>query len=171
MCFVEFLIAVGVVAAFVLLLAAAAWMDIRAYRIPNVLVAAFLPLFVLAFAAGLVHRHEILGHLGVGVLALLVGLTLFSRNLVGGGDAKLFAALALWWTGWPDAFRFVIVMALAGGLVSAVVLYRNRGTGPVQDIGSDSEGILRRKVPYGVAIALAGLDFWIRKLAAPVFFS
>jgi prepilin peptidase CpaA len=167
---VGFFIGAGVVVAFVLLLAAAAWGDVRAYRIPNVLVAAFPLLFVLAFAGGLVPRPEILNHLGAGMLALLLGMALFYRNWVGGGDAKLFAALALW-AGWPEVVRLVTVMALAGGVVSVLVLLRNRGTGRVSGIGSDSEGSLRRKVPYGVAIALAGLDFWIRKLAAPFFFS
>ena len=169
MCSVGLFIAAGVVAAFVLLLAAVAWEDIRAYRISNVLVAAFLPLFVLAFAGGLIPRQEILSHLGAGILALLVGMALFYRNWVGGGDAKLFAALALW-AGWPDTIRLVTVMALAGGVVSALVLLRKRGAGRIPGIGGDSEGILRQRVPYGVAIALAGLDFWIRKLAAPFFF-
>ena len=167
---VGFFIDAGVVAAFVLLLAAAAWGDIRAYRIPNVLVAAFLLLFVLAFAGGLIPRHEIMSHLGAGTFALVIGMALFYRNWVGGGDAKFFAALALW-AGWPEAVRLAVVMALAGGVVSALVLLRNRGTARESDIGGDSAGTLHRRVPYGVAIALAGFDFWIRKLAAPFIFS
>ena len=124
MCSVEFSIGAGVVAAFVLLLAAVAWGDIRAYRIPNVLVAAFPLLFVIAFTGGLIPRQEILGHLGSGILALLLGLALFSRNWVGGGDAKLFAALALW-AGWPEAVRLAVVTALAGGVISALVFDRD----------------------------------------------
>ncbi len=170
MCPVEFFIGAVVVAAFVLLLAAAAWWDIRAYRIPNVLVAAVLLVFLLAFAGGLIPRNEIMGHLGAGLLALLLGMVLFYRNWIGGGDAKLIAALALW-AGWPEVIRFATVMALAGGVISALVLFRARGTGPVKTVESDAEGGLKRRVPYGVAIALAGLDFWIRKLAAPFFFS
>ena len=156
-----FFIDTGVVVAFAVLLVAAAWGDIRNYRIPNALVGAFLVLFVLAFALGLIPRHEIAGHLGAGVGVLLLGMALFRFNWIGGGDAKFIAALALW-AGWPEAIRLVIAMALAGGVVSALVVLQNRPGG-----GKDK---LRRRVPYGVAIALAGLDFWLRKLAAPIFF-
>ena len=162
-------IGTGVVVAFAVLLATAAWGDLRNYRIPNVLVAAFLVLFVLAIAGGLIPRNEIMGHLGAGVVALLLGMAFFYRNWIGGGDAKLFAALALW-AGWPEAIRLAIAMAVAGGVVSALVLLRNRVTGRILDLGSDRERNFRQKVPYGVAIAFAGFDFWLRKLAAPFFF-
>ena len=109
-----FFIGAGVVIAFAVLLAAAAWGDIRNYRIPNFLVTAFLVLFVLAYALGLIPRHEIVGHLGVGLVALLLGMALFRWNWIGGGDAKFIAALALW-AGWPEAIRLVVAMALAGG--------------------------------------------------------
>ena len=107
----------------------------------------------------------IVGHLSSVALALLLGLAFYSRNWIGGGDVKLFAVLALW-AGWPDLIRLAIVMALAGGVLSALELMRSRGA----DRGSegDSESRLRRHVPYGVAIALAGLDYWVRRLAAPV---
>lgn len=161
-----FFIDAGVVVAFAALLVAAALGDIRNYRIPNALVGAFLVLFVLAFAFGLIPRREIVGHLGAGVVVLLLGMALFRFNWIGGGDAKLIAALALW-AGWPEAIRLVIAMALAGGVVSVLVLLQSRVGGQPPDTGNDDNSKFRRRVPYGVAIALAGLDFWFRKLAAP----
>ncbi len=153
----------GIAVAFVVLLAWAAWGDIRTYRISNRLVAAFLFLFVAALAAGSIPWASIIGHLGAGAFALAFGLILFARNWIGGGDAKLFAALALW-AGWPDLVRLAIVMALAGGVLSILQLIRSRGT----ESGPENESSFRRPVPYGVAIALAGFDFWVRKLAVPI---
>src|SRR6516162_3635414 len=55
------------------------------------LVAGFV---VLAIACGL-SPQMILAHMVTGLLVLAVGFALFSRGLVGGGDAKLAAAAAL----------------------------------------------------------------------------
>src|SRR5258707_15102552 len=79
-----------------LLLAAAAGWDIASFTIPNFLTLALLGAFaVFAVAAGL--SFTVIGwHLLAGLLGLLIGFTLFSIGHVGGGDAKLFAAVVLW---------------------------------------------------------------------------
>jgi prepilin peptidase CpaA len=65
---------------------------------------------------------------------------------MGGGDVKLAAALALWFS--PAAtIRFLIIMSLAGGVLTLALLMLQkvrRKDGPP-------------KVPYGVAIAFGGL--------------
>jgi prepilin peptidase CpaA len=161
----------AIAAAFLGLLAWAAWSDIRDYRIPNILVGALLGLFVLALAAGVVPRSHILAHLVTGALALLLGLVFFHKNWIGGGDAKLFAVLALWAGGF-EVMRLAFVMALAGGVLSAVVLIRaRRKTNAAPGMTRSGDEIPRPKVPYGVAIAVAGLDYWIRALGAPFLFS
>lgn len=150
------------------LLVWAAWGDFRSYRIPNILVGALLVLFVLALAAGLVPQNKIPTHLGTGAIALLLGLALFHMNWIGGGDAKLFAVLALW-AGAPEAIRLAFVTSLAGGALSAFVLLRARFA-EKRATDSDQSGTRASgpKVPYGVAIAVGGLDLWIRALAAPI---
>ena len=160
-----FLIDAGIAVAFAVLLVWAGWGDLRTYRISNRLVAAFFCLFVAAFAVGPNPWTQIIGHLGAGILALALGLFLFWRNWIGGGDAKLFAVLAVW-AGWPDLIRLTVVMALAGGVLSALRLWQGRGA---SEIATEGESRKRREVPYGVAIALAGLDFWLRRLAAPAW--
>lgn len=70
----------------------------------------------------------------------------FYAGMMGGGDVKLAAALALWFP--PAAtVRFLVFMSLAGGAVTlmAVAIHRIR----------HGEG--RPKIPYGVAIAIGGL--------------
>lgn len=161
----------GIAAVFFALLAWAAWEDVRTFRIPNWLVGALFALFVLAFAAGTIDRNQWPGHFSAGIAALACGMALFARNWIGGGDAKLFAVLALW-TGWPDTLRLLAVTALAGGAVSAFVLLRFRYSAKKKESASATaeERAREPKVPYGVAIATAGLDFWSRILAASFLF-
>jgi prepilin peptidase CpaA len=148
--------------AFLALLARAAWGDIRSYRIPNWLVVAFIALFVAAGAAELIPEDRIVEHLATGAGALALGVLLFFRNWIGGGDAKLFAVLALW-AGWPETLRLALVTAVVGGGVALFLLWRFRRVRGANGVESRPD---RPQVPYGVALAVAGLDFWIRSLAA-----
>lgn len=156
------LMAPAIAFAFLALLARAAWGDIRSYRIPNWLVGAFIALFVAAGAAGLIPEDRIVEHLATGAGALALGVFLFFRNWIGGGDAKLFAVLALW-AGWPETLRLALVTAVVGGAVALFVLWRLRRVRGANGVESRPD---RPQVPYGVALAVAGLDLWIRSLAA-----
>lgn len=97
-------------------------------------------------------------HLGSGFLFFLLGLFMFAMNWLGGGDAKLMAAIALWWT-WPDLFVFTMYTALAGGLVALFILC-GRTMVPVRFV--TSPWIYRlikdeKKMPYGLALAAGAL--------------
>ena len=87
-------------------------------------------------------------HLTIAAAVFVFFALLFRFGAMGGGDVKLFSALALWFDlVW--VMRLVVVASLLGALVTIIfwlIHKRRRGTGPV-------------KVPYGVAIALAGL--WV----------
>jgi prepilin peptidase CpaA len=85
---------------------------------------------------------------GAGVLA--GGTALFAAGLVGGGDVKLAAAVAVW-VGTGALSEFLVVTTLAGGLLALAMLpaqlwRRLRGHGQAG-----------RGVPYGVAIVAAAL--------------
>ena len=78
------------------------------------------------------------------VLGVFAGM--FVLGAMGGGDVKLIAALALWLPLFP-MLTLLIVMSLAGGAVTVVMMIERRLR--------RTEGVL--EVPYGVAIAFAGL--------------
>ena len=140
----------------------AAVRDLTTMTIPNwmslVLLAAFVPA---ALTTGLEWRD--LGiHLGIGLAALAVGMGLFALRVIGGGDAKLMAALALWMG--PDAVLiFVLWTAVAGGLFSlALILSRARFSAFAPSLPRWAGRLLAPggDIPYGVAIAAGALLAW-----------
>lgn len=124
-------------------------------RLSLALALVFLPF---AYAAGL-PLHEIGLHLlcGLGVLAFTFGL--FAAGWVGGGDAKLAAATAVW-LGWHHLADYGLISAIAGGLLTLCILgARNL---PMPAWALDVTWLTRLHdratgVPYGIALAAAGL--------------
>jgi prepilin peptidase CpaA len=137
----------GLVGTLAIALLIAAFTDIRRRQIDNWLNAAIAlgaPLFW--WASGLSLWPGVAWQLALGVIAFTVLAGLFALRAMGGGDVKLLTALALWM---PAVLflRLLIVMALAGGVLTiALGLWHvtRRQTA-------------RLKIPYGVAIAVAGL--------------
>ena len=83
---------------------------------------------------------------GVGVLVFLLFAGAFYLGAMGGGDVKLAGALALWFTPF-ETLKLIVIMSLAGGLLTLLVLGIHRAR--------NKEG--RAEVPYGVAIAAGGM--------------
>ncbi|MGV8855930.1 MAG: A24 family peptidase [Devosia sp.] len=93
------------------------------------------------------------------MLVLAVGFTFFAMGWIGGGDAKLAAAIALW-LGFDMATPFLVYASLLGGVLTLSVLgLRNLPLMPVLTRFGWLERLYDPKsgVPYGVALAIAGL--------------
>ncbi|MBA3576479.1 MAG: prepilin peptidase [Sphingomonas sp.] len=130
-----------------LLLVAAAVIDVRTYTISNrlnVAIALLAPAFWWSVGLELWPGVAVQIALSVGVLAIFS--CLFFIGMMGGGDVKLAAALALWLP--PEAMlHFVVLMSLAGGVLTLVYVLSHRL--------ASKPG--RPKIPYGVAIAIGAL--------------
>jgi len=134
--------------------------DVRRLIIPNgtcILIAVmFLPT---ALLAGM-EFSSLAWHYAVGAGFLAVGLALFSRNLIGGGDAKLLAAAGVW-IGPGDLWAYVGLVAVLGGVLAGVILiarkFRDTASflGAVPWLGHDDAQT--QPTPYGVAIGLAAV--------------
>ena len=142
-----------------LLLALAAGWDLASYTIPNTLSAAIIFVF-LAFAliAGL-PGSQFGAHLAAGLVALAAGFALFASGFIGGGDAKLFAATALWF-GFGDLLSYALVAALLGGLLTVTLLVVRRI--PLPAVLTRRGWIARlhdsrHGIPYGAALAAGAL--------------
>ncbi len=149
------------VAGFVLLAALvyAAFSDLASYEIPN-----WVPLVIVAdfFAVALGGRFglaDIGWHLSAGLAVLAVGVIVFARGIMGGGDAKLLASCAVW-SGWAGLPRFFLAVAIVGGLFALLILCLRRVKLPaawterpwIRRLHSPERGI-----PYGVAIGIGGV--------------
>jgi prepilin peptidase CpaA len=125
----------------------AAVVDVRTFTISNRLnltVALLAPLYWLSVA--LTPWPEIAIQLTVGVAVFVLFAGAFYAGMMGGGDVKLAAALALWFSP-ASTLKFLVLTSLAGGVLTLVVLAWHRA--------KRREG--RPEVPYGVAIAFGGL--------------
>ncbi len=123
--------------------------DIRFRMIYNKVtlpIALAAPLFWIA--TGDTSLSAIAIHLACGFAAFLFFALFFKLGMMGGGDVKLFGALALWFS-WTDVVRMMFFAALLGGAVTIIFLV----------IHKLRQGVGRARIPYGVAISLAGL--WI----------
>ncbi len=140
-------------------MALAASMDLLTMTIPNRLtVALAVGYFVVALAIGL-PGQAVLYSLSCGAAVLVLAFGLFSLGWIGGGDAKLAAATALW-LGWGGLYDYSVASAIFGGMLTLALLVARRVDLPVWL--SARAWIARlhdRKsgVPYGIALAAAGM--------------
>jgi prepilin peptidase CpaA len=149
-------------------MAMAAATDLLTMTIPNRLSAALaLGYFAMAFVAG-ASLHDIALHASCGAAMLVFTFGLFALHWIGGGDAKLAAATALW-LGWSPLADYGLVSALAGGGLTLAILFARRL--PLPAILSSQAWIARLHnaktgIPYGIALAFGGLavypqtQFW-----------
>ena len=136
-------------------------MDLFTMTIPNRISLALIAAFVVALPFAPFGWAGLASHVGAGLLMLAVGIFMFSRGWLGGGDAKLLAVAALW-VGLDRLFEYLVLTSIAGGaLVMAILLYRGL-TPPLWLCGQEWAMRLHKKaggIPYGIALATAGL--WI----------
>jgi len=140
------------------LLIIAACTDIASLTIPNWIPGALAVLYiVLALAAG-TPLLTIGAHFVFGFAVLAVGFFLFQANILGGGDAKLLGAAAMW-TGSAVFLPFAFWTVLAGGVLAFVLLVARKYVPMVAGAPSFVNRLLMPKggVPYGVAIMVGGL--------------
>ena len=146
----------ALVGALAIALLTAAFTDIRRRQIDNWLnagIALAAPLYW--WAQGLALWPDVAMQIGVAVLAFLFLAGLFALRAMGGGDVKLLTALALWLPG-QLFLKMLLVMSIAGGVLTLVL-----GAWYITRRQRD-----RIKIPYGVAIAGAGLWALSPQLAA-----
>lgn len=141
------------------LMAFAASSDLLTMTISNRIALGLIAGFVaLALITGM-SATDIGMHFAAGLVVLVVSFICFARGWIGGGDAKLAAATALW-LGFDLLMPYLIYASLLGGLLTiAIIRFR---------VMALPESLLRHPwiarlhqadagVPYGIALAAAAL--------------
>jgi prepilin peptidase CpaA len=141
------------------LLAYACFSDLFTMRISNRVCLFVLALFPVAALLAGMPLAGIGMHLAAGAVVLAVSFTLFAFGWIGGGDAKLVAAAAVWF-GFDMVLEFLALSCiLGGGLTLAILAARLQPLPPalaargwILHLHAPTTGI-----PYGIALGAAAL--------------
>jgi len=137
---------------------AAVW-DLTTMTIPNRLTLALAVGFVLVLPFAGLSLAQIGLHVAAGALMLAVGMAFFGLGWIGGGDAKLVAATALW-IGWSDLLVYLLIASVFGGALTLLLLYFR--SLPLPQIFVRHRWLARLHdqhagIPYGLALAAGAL--------------
>ena len=141
------------------LMAFAASSDLFTMTISNRVTLALVGGFVaLAFISGMTPA-DMLAHVGAARRCSSVTFVFFARGWIGGGDAKLAAATALW-LGFDHLMAYLLYASIFGGILTlAMIRFRLM---PLPQALAEQEWVKRLHrldggVPYGIALAAAAL--------------
>ena len=110
-------------------------------------------------------------HLAAAALVLAISFGFFAMGWIGGGDAKLAAATALWF-GFDFLMDYLVYASLFGGVLTLVLIQFRRL--PLPGPLARQTWILRLHetgsgVPYGIALAAAALAVYPKTGWMPAF--
>jgi len=162
------MIAAAVFVIFPFCLAVAALSDLFTMTIPN-RVSLVLALSFLLTAPLVGMQFEAIGlSLVAGLVVFMACFALFALNIMGGGDAKLLSAAALWFGLTNSLVLFVAAVGLFGGLLTFAILLLRTQSNTILAMGVPVPNslILAKKIPYGIAIAAGG---FIAFPSSPIF--
>lgn len=135
---------VAILAAMLIVVAAG---DLRNRLIPNWLnLAIALTAIPFWWLSGYALWPDIAIQIGLAAGLFMFFAIIFHLGMMGGGDVKLLAALGLWLP-FASMVKLLVIMSIAGGVLTLVMLARKWRA-------SSEE---KTEVPYGVAIAFAGM--------------
>jgi prepilin peptidase CpaA len=124
-------------------------------RVSLALAAGFL---ILALLSGM-GFYDMLSHLGAGIGVLTVAFACFAMGWIGGGDAKLAAAAALWF-GFGHLMNYLVYASLFGGVLTLLLIQFRQWPLPYALCGQTWLLRLHAKdsgIPYGIALAIGAL--------------
>ncbi len=150
---------VAVLLIFPLCMSIAAISDLLTMTIPNRISLALAISFLIFAPLCGISLPELGAHFaGAGVI-FGACFALFALNVMGGGDAKLLAAAALWFGLDPSLLSFVVYVALIGGLITVVIVLLRSQSHIIMAIGLPLPNslLVAKKIPYGIAIAIGGI--------------
>jgi prepilin peptidase CpaA len=141
------------------MMAFAASSDLLTMTIPNrvslILVGGY---FAMALWLGTAPM-EIGTHVGAAMLVLAICFGFFAAGWIGGGDAKLAAATALW-LGFDHLLAYLLYASMLGGVLTLLILQARTLPLPAMLSGREWAERLHKAnggIPYGIALAAAAL--------------
>lgn len=144
---------------FPLCLVVAAFTDLFEMTVPNRIPAVLLASFIMLAPLSNLGLAEFGWHILAGVAVFAIVFGLFAINVMGGGDAKLLTAAAVWYGFTPSLLEFLIYVAYGGGILTILILLVRARANTVMALGLPvPHSILTaKKIPYAIAICVGGL--------------
>ncbi|MCV9999179.1 prepilin peptidase [Pararhizobium sp. YC-54] len=141
-----------------LCLAVAAISDLLTMTIPNRVSAILLGAFILVAPLAGLSVAMIGMHLAAGLIVFAACFTLFAMNIMGGGDAKLLTASAVWFGLNASLMEFLVYVSFFGGILTLLILMMRSRENTIIASGFPVPHLLftAKKIPYGIAIGLGG---------------
>lgn len=142
---------------FPLCLAVAALSDFFSMTIPNRVSAILLAGFMLVAPLAGLPLAQIGLHLLAGGIVFAVCFALFAIGVMGGGDAKLLTASAVWFGLTPSLVAYLVYVSFFGGVLTLAILALRGHASAIMASGLPLPNHLltAKKVPYGIAIGAA----------------
>ena len=141
------------------LMAFAASSDLFTMTISNRVTLALIGGFVAMALINGMSPADALAHLEAAAAVLVVTFVFFARGWIGGGDAKLAAATALW-LGFDHLVLYLLYASIFGGVLTLAMIRFRLMPLPQALAGQEWVRRLHRSdggVPYGIALAAAAL--------------
>ena len=141
------------------LMAFAASSDLFTMTISNRVTLALVGGFVAMAVISGMSPSDVLAHAGAAATVLVATFLFFTRGWIGGGDAKLAAATALWF-GFDHLLVYLLYASIFGGALTLMMIRFRLMSLP--QVLADQEWVNRLHrpnsgVPYGIALAAAAL--------------
>jgi prepilin peptidase CpaA len=141
------------------LMAFAASSDLFTMTISNRVTLALVGGFVAMAVISGMSPSDVLAHAAAAATVLVITFLFFTRGWIGGGDAKLAAATALWF-GFDHLLVYLLYASIFGGALTLMMIRFRLMSLP--QVLADQEWVNRLHrpnsgVPYGIALAAAAL--------------
>ncbi len=144
------------------LMAFAAASDLFTMTISNRVSLALAAGFVVLALLGGMGPYDMLLHLAAGAALLVVAFGCFACGWIGGGDAKIASAAALWF-GFGHLLNYLLYASLFGGVLTLLLLQFRQWPLPYMLAGRPWLARLHAKesgIPYGIALAIGALTIY-----------
>jgi prepilin peptidase CpaA len=144
---------------FPLLCVYACFSDLFTMRISNRICLAIATLFpFFAFSTGM-ELSTTGTHFLTGFIVLFISFSLFATGWIGGGDAKLVAAIGIW-VGFGQIWEYVAISSVLGGALTVALLSMRQH--PLPAFAARQQWLLhlhdkKTGIPYGIALGIASL--------------
>jgi prepilin peptidase CpaA len=132
--------------------------DLISMTIPNRITIALMAGFMIMAIWVNMDWVTIGGHWAMFALVLAVTFTLFAAGLIGGGDAKLAAGIALW-MGWEHIVMYLLLAGILGGALTIMIVWIRTlpVPGGIERYQWAADFYRAERIPYGISLGAAAL--------------